>query len=164
MYRLPFSPSVSKIGMVKSDARALGFPRARRLRPGGAGGGGGLSMRRAARSSGSTPHAAQLAACGTDGSTTSNAAWRTHPRRPAEPDYALTSIPHQPDCSIARVQQRMDELIQALHGWDDLRAGAQPQEQGDRQQQGLQDVQEVLRPDIAGELALVDLVHLPGNG
>ena len=47
---------------------------------------------------------------------------------------------NQPDAARSHAfdKQRMDELIQALDGWDDLdrrRAGAQPQEQGDRQQQ-----------------------------
>ena len=62
-------------------------------------------------------------------------------------------IRNQPDGDAARShafdKQRMDELIQALDGWDDLDAqerSRRNKEIGNNQQQGLQDVEEVLRP------------------
>ena len=76
-------------------------------------------------------------------------------------------IRNQPDAARSHAfdKQRMDELIQALDGWDDLDA----QERSRRNKEiGNNRAYKMCKKfcvlDIAGELALVDLVHPPGNG
>ena len=74
---------------------------------------------------------------------------------------------NQPDAARSHAfdKQRMDELIQALDGWEDLDA----QERSRRNKEiGNNRAYKMCKKfcvlDIAGERALVDLVHPPGNG
>ena len=74
---------------------------------------------------------------------------------------------NQPDAARSHAfdKQRMDELIQALDGWDDLDA----QERSRRNKEiGNNRAYKMCKKfcvlDIAGERALVDLVHAPGDG
>ena len=76
-------------------------------------------------------------------------------------------IRNQPDAARSHAfdKQRMDELIQALDGWEDLDA----QERSRRNKEiGNNRAYKMCKKfcvlDIAGERALVDLVHPPGNG
>ena len=76
-------------------------------------------------------------------------------------------IRNQPDAARSHAfdKQRMDELIQALDGWDDLST----QERSRRNKEiGNNRAYKMCKKfcvlDIAGELALVDLVHAPGDG